>query len=285
MQLANHHMDVIKKVFQVDDDQKDQTELGMRDDGVYTLKMFLEGQPRDVVVDDCIPWNDGYQFYQLSGQNSDEMWLPILEKALAKVYGSYMRLENGTIGELFSTLTGCPSLTIYHDTDSQKLKELLMKNNYPLIACQQSSKNQLYKLPHNSYLVKDYKVRNDQISFHISNPFDSKNFQDSLTFSDYIKSFDSTVINFHSVGQNYSLVYGEEYHKLGNEEYCLFRFKVRQQMGKDVDEEKAGRKPRITDDDEPEFISNLISNQIGKNLEKKFKEKNQNEDFCVLSVN
>ena len=47
-------------------------------------------------------------------------------------------------------------------------------------------------------------------------------------------------------------------------------------MGKDVDEEKAGRKPRITDDDEPEFISNLISNQIGKNLEKKFKEKNQN---------
>lgn len=42
------------------------------------------------------------------------MWLSILEKGLAKVFGCYMRLESGYIGELFSMLTGCPSMTIDH---------------------------------------------------------------------------------------------------------------------------------------------------------------------------
>ena len=85
-----------------------------------------------------------------------------------------------------------------------------------------------------------------------------------LSFDDYLKKFGSTVINFYN--DSYDLLYGEDFHKLGNFEFCLFRFSVSYQMGKDVDQEKVGRKPVITDDDEAEFIGNLINNEIGKNL-------------------
>lgn len=56
---------------------------------------------RNVVVDDNIPWEQDYCFSSVTKSEEDQMWLPILEKALAKVYGSYMRLESGIAGEIF----------------------------------------------------------------------------------------------------------------------------------------------------------------------------------------
>ena len=56
---------------------------------------------RNVVVDDNIPWEQDYYFSSVTKSEEDQMWLPILEKALAKVYGSYMRLESGIAGEIF----------------------------------------------------------------------------------------------------------------------------------------------------------------------------------------
>ena len=43
-----------------------------------------------------------------------EIWPLILEKAMAKVYGSYERFEGGKPYMAFLFLTGCPSNVIYH---------------------------------------------------------------------------------------------------------------------------------------------------------------------------
>jgi len=43
-----------------------------------------------------------------------EVWCNIFEKALAKLYGSYSRLETGNIAEVYTMLTGAPSVIYNH---------------------------------------------------------------------------------------------------------------------------------------------------------------------------
>lgn len=53
-------------------------------------------------------------------EDSREIWVLILEKAWAKVFGSYQRIEAGTAGEAFQPLTGCPSTALIHDDCKNK---------------------------------------------------------------------------------------------------------------------------------------------------------------------
>ena len=53
-------------------------------------------------------------------EDSREIWVLILEKAWAKVFGSYQRIEAGTAGEAFRPLTGCPSHAFIHDDCKDK---------------------------------------------------------------------------------------------------------------------------------------------------------------------
>ena len=45
-----------------------------------------------------------------------EIWGMILEKAWAKVYGSYQRIEAGLTSEAMYPLTGCPSKYFMHNS-------------------------------------------------------------------------------------------------------------------------------------------------------------------------
>ena len=48
------------------------------------------------------------------GRATKEIWVLILEKAWAKVFGSYQRIEAGTAGEAFYPLTGSPHKFFIH---------------------------------------------------------------------------------------------------------------------------------------------------------------------------
>ena len=76
-------------------------------DGKYTVRLNKTGMWDDIVVDDYIPcYNSGRPIFS---RGSDEsVWMLILEKAFAKLYGSYKNLEGGSPSEAFRDLTGCP---------------------------------------------------------------------------------------------------------------------------------------------------------------------------------
>lgn len=75
--------------------------------GVFAFKFYKNGEPRIVVVDNIVP------IHPLSckpafGRSSDpkEMWVSLLEKAYAKLHGSYEAIIGGFTDEALADLTG-----------------------------------------------------------------------------------------------------------------------------------------------------------------------------------
>ena len=105
--------DRIKRIFLTKD---------VNEAGCYAVQMYINGEKRTIVVDDYFPYDDEtetWAFSQPSRANTpkrpSEIWVLIIEKAWAKVFGSYQRIEAGSSGEALYPLTGCPQTAFYHD--------------------------------------------------------------------------------------------------------------------------------------------------------------------------
>ena len=96
----------IKKLFVTDH---------LNDAGVYSVTLYLMGMPVTVTVDDYLPFWEGSNTLTYSSVSSDNaLWMPILEKAAAKLYGNYGMLSGGWMGPAIQTLTGSPFFDVYH---------------------------------------------------------------------------------------------------------------------------------------------------------------------------
>lgn len=80
--------------------------------GIYGIKFFIRGKPWVVSIDDKLAFKNIYNTYYLRGVNigedSNSMWAPILEKAWAKVKGSFEVSEGGFIVTGLRSLLGVP---------------------------------------------------------------------------------------------------------------------------------------------------------------------------------
>jgi len=71
------------------------------------MEMFSQGLPIKVVIDDRLPvrWSRP-KFAKQSANGA--WWLPLLEKAAAKYWGTYEKMNGGNEGEAWFQLTGYP---------------------------------------------------------------------------------------------------------------------------------------------------------------------------------
>ena len=74
--------------------------------GIYTLKIYKEGQWRYVHIDDRIPCSRRGTPLYVRCQNSNETWALLLEKAYAKLHLSYENLAHGWLDYALRDLTG-----------------------------------------------------------------------------------------------------------------------------------------------------------------------------------
>ena len=94
--------------------------------------MYIMGIPVTVTVDEyLLMWSadDDHLVYGQKGVDG-ALWLPILEKAAAKLFGNYEMLSGGWMGPAIQTLTGAPFYETYHqnttaDTMFTLITELL----------------------------------------------------------------------------------------------------------------------------------------------------------------
>jgi len=103
------------------------------DAGIHAVKLYIRGKPWIVEVDDLFlvlnpkKWQVsdklGSSFAKPS--KSGEMWAPILEKAWAKVKGSYENAGGGNLPGSFRMLTGAP-VFFYETKDFKAPMEMKM---------------------------------------------------------------------------------------------------------------------------------------------------------------
>jgi len=74
--------------------------------GIYTIAFFKNDYWHHIVIDDRIPCkpNGGPKYARCKSRN--EIWLPLLEKAYAKMHGSYEALDGGVVNDALVDLVG-----------------------------------------------------------------------------------------------------------------------------------------------------------------------------------
>jgi len=75
-------------------------------EGVYGIVMTKHGEEKMVIIDDLIPSMDSATVF--SKGNGPELWVILLEKAWAKLHGSYERQIGGIAYQTIRDITGAP---------------------------------------------------------------------------------------------------------------------------------------------------------------------------------
>eukprot|EP00826_Nyctotherus_ovalis_P053099 TRINITY_DN6845_c0_g2_i2.p1 TRINITY_DN6845_c0_g2~~TRINITY_DN6845_c0_g2_i2.p1 ORF type:complete len:802 (-),score=268.47 TRINITY_DN6845_c0_g2_i2:162-2567(-) len=89
--------------------------------GCYAVRLFINGQFVDIVVDDYFPVNS-YKQPAFAGSKNQELWVMLLEKAWAKIHGDFYIIEGGDSRESLAAITGAPAE--YHKHQNYTTEEL-----------------------------------------------------------------------------------------------------------------------------------------------------------------
>jgi calpain-15 len=93
------------------------------DQCIYGVRICDMGEWREVLLDDQIPVHpdDGRPVF--SSGNGNELWVLLLEKAWAKMYGSYGKIVAGLTREVLHDLTSAPVKCFFTDELNEEEKE------------------------------------------------------------------------------------------------------------------------------------------------------------------
>ncbi|CAD8089733.1 unnamed protein product [Paramecium primaurelia] len=83
--------------------------------GLYAVWLNINGEWTSVVIDDYFPCTDNLPAFS----RANGLWVMLLEKAYAKVYGSYLNIEGGNPAIAMRDLTGAP----YENKESGSAQE------------------------------------------------------------------------------------------------------------------------------------------------------------------
>ncbi|NWX11997.1 CAN14 protein, partial [Aegotheles bennettii] len=106
--------------------------------GIFHFRFWHFGEWVDVVVDDRLPVNEAGQLIFVSSVYRNVFWGALLEKAYAKLYGSYEDLQIGQVSEALVDFTGGVNIRIKLAAAPPDLWDILTRATYSrsLMGCQ-----------------------------------------------------------------------------------------------------------------------------------------------------
>lgn len=116
--VVEHYPELIYRLFVLDRNPA----------SIYGIRLFIDGMWETVITDACFPINQ-YGHFLFAKPHNLEIWVMLLEKAWAKIYGSYENIHAGFNDEGLTALTGAPCEQLLSDADGtlEKLKIYLKK--------------------------------------------------------------------------------------------------------------------------------------------------------------
>ncbi|KAJ9456168.1 Calpain-D, partial [Diplonema papillatum] len=85
--------------------------------GIYRVNVCKNAWWRTVVVDDFMPCSGPKPAFARNRDEPNELWVALVEKAYAKVNGSYFAMKTGQCAAALADLTGCPYKTLPMSAD------------------------------------------------------------------------------------------------------------------------------------------------------------------------
>ena len=155
----------VKKLF-------NQNDLGSSD---IQLTLYIKGIPTKVYVDQYLPTKSGSTpVFAEPSPISGSYWVPLLEKAYAKVNRNYEGINFGFMSEAMRTMTGAPSIQYKIGRSSSKLWSTMLdaqKNDYAMTGAIMSN-NRYGLMPRHAYtIIGVHQLRSGQKLVHIRNPY------------------------------------------------------------------------------------------------------------------
>eukprot|EP01064_Diplonema_japonicum_P011744 TRINITY_DN19195_c0_g2_i1.p1 TRINITY_DN19195_c0_g2~~TRINITY_DN19195_c0_g2_i1.p1 ORF type:complete len:795 (+),score=182.23 TRINITY_DN19195_c0_g2_i1:73-2457(+) len=77
--------------------------------GCYRITLCKNGWWQTVIVDDFLPCSGSKPAFARNREEPNELWVCLVEKAYAKLHGSYAAIQTGSCTRAMSDLTGCPA--------------------------------------------------------------------------------------------------------------------------------------------------------------------------------
>ncbi|XP_069624481.1 calpain-14 isoform X1 [Ranitomeya imitator] len=109
--------------------------------GIFHFRFWRFGEWVDVVVDDRLPVDKDGKLLFVSSARKDLFWGALLEKAYAKLCGSYEDLQIGQVSEALVDFTGGVNMTIKLEQAPPDLWQIMLRAAYSgcLMGCQTRS--------------------------------------------------------------------------------------------------------------------------------------------------
>ena len=120
--------------------------------GIYVIYFYINGIRTSVVIDDFVPCveQDGNWRPAFIRSKTQEIWAILVEKAWAKLHGTYARTQVSDAGFLRAHLSGIPYKSVIH---SEVANENEMWKNFILTA---NKTNHLVKVLANGYSAAQF---------------------------------------------------------------------------------------------------------------------------------
>eukprot|EP01062_Namystynia_karyoxenos_P023615 TRINITY_DN1913_c0_g2_i1.p1 TRINITY_DN1913_c0_g2~~TRINITY_DN1913_c0_g2_i1.p1 ORF type:complete len:804 (+),score=249.82 TRINITY_DN1913_c0_g2_i1:146-2557(+) len=102
--------------------------------GLYRVSICKNGWWQTVIVDDFLPCSGPKPAYARNREEPNELWVSLVEKAYAKIHGSFGAIMSGGSAPALGDLTGCPYKTMeFKGEGATSFDELLSNDEHEFL--------------------------------------------------------------------------------------------------------------------------------------------------------